>query len=53
MQEREAGGDRRAGSGANPAIEYSSGLNLSELQLLCCQMEIISSLSVLNCLVTG
>lgn len=41
------------GSGVNLAIEYSSGLNLSELQFLYCQMEIISLLSVLNCLVTG
>lgn len=41
------------GSSVNPAVESSSGLNLSELQFLYCQMEIISLLSVLNCLVTG
>lgn len=41
-------GKGERGSGLNPAIEYSSGLNLSELQFLYCPMEIISLLSVLN-----
>lgn len=40
----------RQGSGLSCAVEYSSGLNLSELRFLHCKMEIINLLSVLSAL---
>lgn len=43
----------KQGSGLSCAVEYSSGLNLSELQFLHCKMEIINFIVSVERLVIG